>query len=155
MSASTHPSHIVAVCGLVTNESDQVLMIEHPRRGWEFPGGQVEEGEMLTDALIRETFEETGVTIEVGQLIGIYSNVQLPAKVIMSFTCKYREGEPTTSPESQRVEWMSRDQALAVITHPSVRTRMEDMLNFCGSVVYCAYSMKPYVIHERRSIGHV
>jgi hypothetical protein len=46
--------HIVAVAGLVTDARERVLMIRSPRRDWEFPGGQVEGGESLTDALRRK-----------------------------------------------------------------------------------------------------
>ena len=41
------PCHIVAVGGLVRNADGLILLMRHPRRGWEFPGGQVEEGEDL------------------------------------------------------------------------------------------------------------
>ncbi len=43
------PKHIVAVADLIMDAQNCVLMICSPRRGWEFPGGQVEEGEDLTD----------------------------------------------------------------------------------------------------------
>ena len=59
------PKHIVAVAGLVSDPRGRVLMIRSPRRDWEFPGGQVEEGESLTDALRREVLEETGITVSV------------------------------------------------------------------------------------------
>ena len=49
-----YPVHIVAVGGIVANAQGQVLMIKSPRYDdWEFPGGQVEEGETLTHALER------------------------------------------------------------------------------------------------------
>ncbi len=37
-----------------------ILMVRHPDRGWEFPGGHVEEGETPEDALMRELQEEVG-----------------------------------------------------------------------------------------------
>ena len=62
------PKHIVAVAGLVADDLGRVLMIRNLRDEWEFPGGQVEEGEDLIEALQREVWEETGVVISVGEL---------------------------------------------------------------------------------------
>jgi 8-oxo-dGTP pyrophosphatase MutT (NUDIX family) len=39
------------------------LLVKHPSRGWEFPGGRVEEGENPEDALHREVLEECGIKI--------------------------------------------------------------------------------------------
>jgi len=42
-------------------EGDRYLMVYHPRRkGWEMPGGRVEEGESIEEASVREFREETG-----------------------------------------------------------------------------------------------
>jgi 8-oxo-dGTP diphosphatase len=69
------PTHIVTVGGLVKNDEGNILMVKDPVRGWEIPGGQVEIGETLTDAFKREIKEETGVDIEVGNLISVSSNI--------------------------------------------------------------------------------
>ncbi len=38
-------THFVSVAGLVSNDSGEILLINSPRRGWEYPGGMVEPGE--------------------------------------------------------------------------------------------------------------
>ena len=37
---------------IVLNDQKEILLIKGPRRGWEMPGGQVEEGESLKDAVV-------------------------------------------------------------------------------------------------------
>ncbi|MCH1536845.1 MAG: NUDIX hydrolase [Candidatus Poseidonia sp.] len=49
----------------------KVLFVRHPKRGWEIPGGHLEEGESPEDALLRELFEETGLK---GKLQGWNTN---------------------------------------------------------------------------------
>ena len=151
------PKHIIAVAGLVRDSHGQALMIRSPRRDWEFPGGQVEEGETLIVALQREIEEETGITVEVGQLVGIYSNLKSHI-VMFDFLCKPVGGEPRTSRESLEVEWVPADQALARVVRPAIRERMRDMLEFAGQMVYRAYSCEAsevgveYTVHEERAV---
>ena len=45
------PTHIVAAAGIVVNGNGEILLVKNNRRGWEFPGGQVEVGENLIDAV--------------------------------------------------------------------------------------------------------
>jgi 8-oxo-dGTP pyrophosphatase MutT (NUDIX family) len=39
------PKHVVSAAAIVVNENNEILLIRGPRRGWEMPGRQVEEGE--------------------------------------------------------------------------------------------------------------
>jgi 8-oxo-dGTP diphosphatase len=153
------PKHIVAVSGLVTDPtSGGILLIRSPHRGWEFPGGQVEEGESLTEALLREVFEETGVTVTVGALVGVYSNTR--SHIIMfGFRCVWVGGEPTTSAESLEVEWVSPTEALTRVTRPPLRDRLRDMIDFDGRVVYRSYEFSAlgeggieYLVREERRV---
>jgi len=145
-----YPVHIVAVGGLVTNTQGQVLMIKSPRYGdWEFPGGQVEESEILTHALEREVLEETGITVNVKSLVGIYSNTRTPSIVMMDFICEYVSGEPTPSEESVNVEWVNHDDVLSRIKRKSIYKRMKDMIEFSGEIIYRAYLVDPYQVNRK------
>jgi len=136
--------HIVAAGGLVTNSQGQVLLIKSPRCGdWEFPGGQVEEGETIPHALEREVFEETGVIVQVKSLVGIYSNTRTPSIVNMDFICEYVSGEPKISEESSQVEWVDSEKALSRVKREAIYKRLKTMLEFSGEVMYRAYFVDP------------
>ena len=143
-----HPQHIVAVSGLISHPDGTILLIRSPRRGWEFPGGQVEEGESLTEAFRREVQEETGITASIGPLVGVYSNIKPPTKLAFGFLGNYVCGELATSDESLETEWVARGSALQRVSNPIIYDRMKDMLNFSGRIVYRAYTNDPYQVCE-------
>ncbi|MFD1676858.1 NUDIX hydrolase [Alicyclobacillus fodiniaquatilis] len=68
------PTHIVAVGGFVEDGQGNILLVKTRDGGWVYPGGQVEVGENLLDALVREIKEESGIDAAVGCLVGVYSN---------------------------------------------------------------------------------
>ena len=67
-------SVIPCVGAVATDEHGRLLMIKRghePGAGlWSIPGGRIEPGETDTEALVREMLEETGLTVEVGRLLG-------------------------------------------------------------------------------------
>ena len=144
-----YPKHIVAVSGLISHPNGKILLIQSPRRGWEFPGGQVEEGENLIEALQREIQEEAGITASIGAVVGIYSNINSPTKVMFGFLGDYVCGELSTSDESLETEWVARHSVLQYISNPAIHDRMKDMLDFSGRVIYRVYTTAPYQIHAQ------
>lgn len=136
--------HIVAVAAFVANSQGQVLMLKSPRYGdWEFPGGQVEEGETLTHALEREVFEETGIVVRPVSLVGVYSNTRKPSILMLDFICEYVSGEPKASAESLRVEWVDRNAALSRVKRQAIYGRLKKMLEFSGEITYRVYFVDP------------
>ena len=64
----------IAAVGAIAVRDGALLLIRRghaPSRGrWSLPGGRVEPGETPQQALVREMAEETGLTVEVGELVG-------------------------------------------------------------------------------------
>ena len=149
----TWPTHIVAAAGYVEDRNGNLLLVKTHHRGWDTPGGQVENGESVEDGLLREIFEESGITATVRCLVGVYSNVgehlgydgktHIPTKVMLDFICDYVEGEPTPSEEISEVMWIPKKEVMPYVTAPAMRFRFEKVLNFNGNVSYCSYVTKP------------
>lgn len=152
-----YPVHIVAVSALVRNKRGEILLMRHPRRGWEFPGGQVEAGENLIEALRREIREETGVSIRVKRLVCINSNIKregaIPTKVMFDFLAEAAGGKLITSVESPDVGWFVQTKVQGMITHPMIRDRMRIMLAAKKRIIYRAYAKDPYRVHCQSYIG--
>ncbi len=63
------------VAAVLINEKYQVLLVKRNDNGlWSLPSGHVEIGETVTEAIRREMQEETGLTVDVEKLIGVYSD---------------------------------------------------------------------------------
>lgn len=122
------PKHILSAATVVFNDQEEILLIKGPRRGWEMPGGQVEEGESLKEAAIRETKEESGIDIEINKFCGVFQNVDRSICTTL-FLGKAIGGEPATSSESLEVGFFSIEQAMDMLTWKNLRLRLEYCLN--------------------------
>ena len=147
------PTHIVAVGGIVEDDNGNILLVKTRNNGWDFPGGQVEVGENLPDALVREIKEESGIDVTVSKLIGVYSNTAIhkwydgvtdvPTKLMLDFTCEVNGGELSISEETTDSKWVAKDEVLNLITAPAIVTRYKAYLEFTGEVRYMEYITKP------------
>lgn len=124
----TTPKHILSATTVVFNDQREILLIKGPRRGWEMPGGQVEEGGSLKEAAIRETKEESGIDIEINKFCGVFQNVDRSICTTL-FLGKAIGGEPATSSESLEVGFFSIEQAMDMLTWKNLRLRLEYCLN--------------------------
>ena len=77
------------VCGLY-READQLLMVRHRSIGptdtfWCPPGGGSQFGETATEALVREFLEETGLEVEIGNMLFVNEFMQPPLHALELF----------------------------------------------------------------------
>ncbi|MCL2284782.1 MAG: NUDIX hydrolase [Firmicutes bacterium] len=140
------PTHIVAAGGFVEDKSGNILLVKTHYRGWEMPGGQIENGESIEEGVLREILEESGIIATVRCLVGVYSNVGFShglTKVLFDFICDYVSGEPTTSNETSEVMWVPKKDILHYITIPVFKFRFQKMLEFQNKVCYSSYVTRP------------
>src|SRR5207237_6355379 len=91
------------------DEEGRVLLTRrsiNPGRGlWTFPGGFVDFGETATDAAIRETFEETGLKVELTGLLNVFTYPAAP--IIIVYRAHVTSGTLTTCDENDALEWVA------------------------------------------------
>ena|SRR5947209_4983438 len=86
-----------------------------PRRGeWSIPGGLVELGETLRQAAEREALEEIGLTVEAGEVLEVFENLQHDAAgkvlyhyVVVDFQCRLVSGTLTAGGDASEAKWAS------------------------------------------------
>lgn len=122
------PKHIVSAATIILNEHNEILLIKGPRRGWEMPGGQVEEGESIKHAAIREAKEECGIDIEIIKFCGIFQNIESGICNTL-FLGRPIGGELTRTPEALDVGFFPIEIALDMVTWHDFRKRIEFCLN--------------------------
>jgi len=133
----------VAVSAFIQDDEGRILMIRRTDNDlYSIPGGQLELGETLAEAAVREVHEETGIECEVTDVIGLYSD---PRHVIayddgevrqefsICFRAAYRNGSPKTSSESKEVAWIAEHQLGELAIHPSISLRIEHALQRSNS----------------------
>ena len=70
---------VILTCMCQISNCDNILILDKVNNsytGVTFPGGHIEETESLTDAVIREVYEETGLTVKNPVMCGIYDWIQ-------------------------------------------------------------------------------
>ena len=95
--------------GATIPEQDGRLLLTRrsiePGRGlWTFPGGFVDYGETVTDAAVRETFEETGLKVDLTGLLNVYTYPAAP--VIVVYKAVVVAGTLATCEENDQLEWV-------------------------------------------------
>lgn len=121
--------HSVSVAGVIVDDCGRALLIQRRDNGqWEPPGGVLESGETVPDALQREVLEETGIKIALpATLTGIYKNMSRLI-VSMVFRCEAIDGSPTTGAETRALRWATREE-VAELADEAYAIRVLDALD--------------------------
>lgn len=109
-----YPTPKVDVRAMVLNDSDEVLLVQDPKdETWSLPGGFAEVGISPVDNVIKETYEETGLEVEVLDLLAVYdTNKSNPENSLnhyykMIYNCRRLSGILTESYETSDVKYFS------------------------------------------------
>jgi 8-oxo-dGTP diphosphatase len=102
---------VTLAVGAIVVRDDALLMIKRgrePNAGlWSVPGGRVEPGEYLADAVKREVREETGLDVEVGELVGILEVLGDEHFVIHDYGATPTENrEPVADDDAEEIRWV-------------------------------------------------
>ena len=140
-------THLVSAAALVTNESGQILLVNSPRRGWEYPGGLLEPGETFQQAQRREVREESGVEVEITGFVGICKNIEKDI-VNIDFTARCVGGDLKISEESTEVGWFTPEEAMEKITFPLTKKRLANMLAADREVHLFGFRHVPFTAYD-------
>jgi ADP-ribose pyrophosphatase YjhB (NUDIX family) len=130
----------VGAAAIVRDSRGWILLEKRSDCGlWGLPGGRIEAGESVREAAVREVKEETGLNIEITQLLGVYSepdefrivtfldNGDVVQLVDIILEAKIISGELEPSSESEALQFFNPDALLPDIVPPA-RTPLHDFL---------------------------
>src|SRR5690349_1617301 len=106
---SSSPIFRIGVFALIFN-LEQKILLSHRRDidWWNLPGGGMEVGETVDEALCREVREETGLEVKVEQLTGVYSKPQ-KQEVVLTFLCQVIGGTLQSTEEARESRYFTPD----------------------------------------------
>jgi 8-oxo-dGTP diphosphatase len=117
-----YPDRPMIGIGAIIIEDSRVLLIKrgHPplMGDWSIPGGMLELGETVREAAIREAREETGLTVDPNELLGVFDRVIRDDQgrvqyhyVLIDFLCRRTSGEVLAAGDADEARWFTQEEA--------------------------------------------
>ncbi|WP_030207907.1 NUDIX hydrolase [Streptomyces sp. NRRL S-87] len=138
-------SLVPAASAVVVDDGGRILLHRRSDNGmWALPGGKMELGESIGECAVRETLEETGLTVEITGLVGTYTNPghvfayddgEVRQEFSICLLARPTGGTLRTSDESFEVDWFTPDEVDDLPMVPSIRKRISDWRAGSGPVV--------------------
>ncbi|WP_458087091.1 NUDIX domain-containing protein [Streptomyces malaysiensis] len=139
-------SVVPSVTAVVRDEQGRVLLIHKTDNDlWALPGGGHDVGENIAQTVVREVKEETGVSVVVESIVGLYTDPQhvmayddgeVRQQFSICFHARPVGGELRTSSESKEVRWISPADLDELDIHPSMRLRITHGLDESRTAPY-------------------
>ncbi|MGO4888856.1 8-oxo-dGTP diphosphatase [Anaerobacillus sp. MEB173] len=137
------------VTNCLLRNGQQVLLLQKPRRGWWVaPGGKMESGESIKEAVMREYREETGIFLKKPQIKGVFNFVIIENDKIISewmmFTFETSEfdGESMEQSPEGKLAWKHVDEINELPMAPGDYFILDHMINGEG-VMYGTFHYTP------------
>ena len=128
---------VVTVGAIVERDDGRILLFRtHKWRGLlGLPGGKVERGEALEDALRREILEETGLSIEEIRFVTVQDSIDSPEffrpshMILLNYHCRTHGSEVKRNAEAEASLWVTPAEALAMDLNAPTRRLVERWLS--------------------------
>ncbi|WP_366248925.1 NUDIX domain-containing protein [Terribacillus aidingensis] len=133
---------VPAVSAVICNDQQILLQQRSDNGKWSLPGGNVDIGESVLEAIKREVKEETGLEVIVKRITGVYSNPdhiiaytdgEVRQQFSICFAAEAAVGQLRKSDESFAIAWVQINKLDDYDIHPAQRIRIADALKNCKS----------------------
>lgn len=139
-----YPIRPLVGVGAVVWDGNRILLERRgqpPAQGaWSLPGGLIEVGETAEDAVRREVFEECGVEVVVGPIMGLFEPIQRDDDgrvryhfVVVDFLAYYRAGELLAGDDAADLRWVAPEELDRYALMPASRRMIDRALEYLKS----------------------
>ncbi len=130
--------HLVAVTAIIKNQYNKILVVKRGANEiayagkWAYPGGKVEKGETIMQALKREILEEVGIEIEdYKELLQDYTFVKPDGNNVvgLNFLVRAKNTEVKLSEEFQDYKWVNLSELMGLDRIPEIEISAKQVLS--------------------------